>query len=90
MAKSRGKCPNEIDGLTTLAAKETCYSKVYYRSKLIQGIIEGDQIEVAAFCLESFAYLTGLVTANHNAGSNSARARRLIQIEPCSLPIGYV
>ena len=55
-----------------------------------QGIIEGDQIEVAAFCLESFAYLTGLVTANHNAGSNSARARRLIQIEPCFLPIGYM
>ena len=30
-----------------------------------QGIIEGDQIEVAAFYLESFAYLTGLVTADH-------------------------
>ena len=50
-----------------------------------QGIIEGDQIEVAAFSLESFAYLTGLVTANNNAGSNCARARRLIQIEPSKL-----
>ena len=49
-------------------------------TRLLQGIIEGDQIVVAAFYLESFAYLTGLVTANHNAGSNSARARRLIQI----------
>ena len=39
-----------------------------------QGIIEGDQIEVASFYLESFAYLTGLVTASHNAGSNSARS----------------
>ena len=39
-----------------------------------EGIIEGDQIEVAAFSLESFAYLTGLVTANHNADSNSARS----------------
>ena len=45
-----------------------------------QGIIEGDQIEVAAFSLESFVYLTGLVTVNNNAGSNSARARRLTQI----------
>ena len=45
-----------------------------------QVIIEGKQIEVAAFYLESFAYLTGLVTANHNAGFKSARARRLIQI----------
>ena len=43
-------------------------------------IIEGDQIEVAAFYLESFGYLTGLITANHTAGSNSARARRLFQI----------
>ena len=55
-----------------------------------QGIIEGDQIEVAAFSLASFTYLTGLVIDNNNAGSNSARARRLIQIEPCFLPIGYV
>ena len=39
-----------------------------------QGIIEGDQIKVAAIYLESFAYLTGQVTANHNAGSNSARS----------------
>ena len=39
-----------------------------------QGIIEGDQIEIAAFSLESFAYLTGLVTANNNADSNSARS----------------
>ena len=37
-------------------------------------IIEGDQIEVDAFYLESFAYLPELVTANHNAGSNSARS----------------
>ena len=44
------------------------------------GIIEGDQIGVATFCLESFAYVTGLVTANHNAGSNSTRARRSIKI----------
>ena len=43
----------------------------------IQGIIEGEQIEVAAFSLESFAYLTGLVTTKNNAGSKSARARRL-------------
>ena len=55
-----------------------------------RSIIEGYQIEVAAFYLESFAYLTGLVTANHNAGSTSARARRLIQIEPCFWPIGYM
>ena len=39
-----------------------------------KGIIEGDQIELADFSLESFAYLTGLVTVNHNAGSNSARS----------------
>ena len=26
----------------------------------IQGIIEGDQIQVAAFSLENFSYLTGL------------------------------
>ena len=39
-----------------------------------EGIIEGDQIQEAAFSLESFAYLTGLVTANNNAGSNSARS----------------
>ena len=37
-------------------------------------MIEGDQIEVAAFSLESFAYLTWLVTANNNAGSNTARS----------------
>ena len=47
------------------------------------GIIEGDQIEVAAFSLEYFAYLTG-------PASNSARARRWIQIGPCFLPIGYM
>ena len=35
---------------------------------MVQGINECDQIEVAAFYLEAFAYLTGLVTANHNAG----------------------
>ena len=52
----------------------------HYVGTEIEGIIEGDQIEVAVFYLESCAYLTGLVTANHNAGSNSARARRLIQI----------
>ena len=44
------------------------------------GILEGDQIEVAAFYLESFAYLAALVITNHNAGSNSAKARQLIQI----------
>ena len=43
---------------------------------LNEGIIEGDRIEVTAFSLESFAHLTGLVTANNNAGSNSAGARR--------------
>ena len=37
-------------------------------------IIEGDQVEVAAFSLESFAYLTGLVTANNKVGGNSARS----------------
>ena len=37
-------------------------------------IIEGDQIEVAAFSLQPFAYLTGLVTANNNDGSNSVRS----------------
>ena len=36
--------------------------------------VEGDQIEVAAFSLESVAYLTGLVTANNNASSNSAKS----------------
>ena len=36
------------------------------------GIIEGDQIKVADF--ELFAYLTGLVAANNNAGSNNARS----------------
>ena len=41
-------------------------------TKSEQGIIEGDQIEVAAFSLDSFAYLSGLATANNNAGSNSA------------------
>ena len=41
---------------------------------MCEGIIEGDQIEVAAFSLESFAYLTALVTANNNAGSLSARS----------------
>ena len=46
-----------------------------------QGIIEGDQIDVADFYLESFAYLTGLVTANHNAGSNSARSHIANRIE---------
>ena len=40
-----------------------------------QGIIEGDQIQVAVFYLESFAYLTGLVTANDNADSYSARSQ---------------
>ena len=40
-----------------------------------KGIIEDDQIEVAAFYLKSFAYLTGLVTANHNAGNNNARSQ---------------
>ena len=40
----------------------------------ILGIIDGDQIEEAAFSLKSFAYLTGLVIANDNAGSNSARS----------------
>ena len=45
-----------------------------------QGIIEGGQIEVTTFYLESFGYLIGLVTANHNACGNSVRARRLIQI----------
>ena len=50
--------------------------------------MEGDQIEATAFSLESFVYLTELVTAKNNAGSNSPRARRLIQIEPCFLPIG--
>ena len=39
-----------------------------------KGIIEGDQIEVAAFSLESFAYLTGLVTSNNKVGSISARS----------------
>ena len=39
-----------------------------------KGIIEDDQIEVAAFYLKSFAYLTGLVTANRNAGCYSARS----------------
>ena len=43
--------------------------------------MKDDQIEVAAFSLESIAYLTGLVTAN-----NSAKSRQLIQIEPCFLP----
>ena len=42
--------------------------------------------EVGAFSLESIAYLTGLVTANNSAGSNSARLHKLIQIEPCFLP----
>ena len=60
------------------------------KQMIIKGIIEGDQIEVAAFCLESFAYLTGLVTANNNAGSNRTRAHRMIQTEPCFLPIGYM
>ena len=55
-----------------------------------QGIIAGDQIEVAAFSLASFTYLTRLVTAYNNAGSNSARARRLIQICLCFLPFGYI
>ena len=55
-----------------------------------EGVIEGDQIGVAAFTLESFAYLTELVTANNNAGINSARACQLIQIEPCFIPIGYM
>ena len=45
---------------------------------LNKGIIEGGQIEVAAFSLESFAYLTGRVTANHKAGSNSARSHLAI------------
>ena len=50
------------------------YILLYYIFLNKQGLIEGDQIEVAAFSLESFAYLTGLVTANHNTGSNSARS----------------
>ena len=41
---------------------------------LHDGIIEGDQIEVASFSFESVAYFTGLVTASNNAGSNSARS----------------
>ena len=50
------------------------------QSAHFQGIIEGNQIEVAAFYLESFPDLIGPVTTNHSAVSNSARARRLIQI----------
>ena len=50
---------------------------------ICEGIIEDDQIELAAFSLECFSYLTGLVTANKNAGSKSAKARRLIKNEPC-------
>ena len=41
---------------------------------IIEGIIESDRIVVAGFSLESFAYLTELVTDNNNAGSNSARS----------------
>ena len=37
--------------------------------------MEGDQIEATAFSLESFVYLTGLVTANNNADTNSARSQ---------------
>ena len=44
------------------------------KNGFLEGIIESDQIEVAAFYLESFAYLTGPVIANHNAGSNSTRS----------------
>ena len=61
-------------------AIELFFAAFRYLWLLIKGIIEGDQIEVAAFYLESYAYLTGLLTANHNAGCNSDRARRLIQI----------
>ena len=48
--------------------------------------MKGVQIERNAFFRESIAYLTGLVTANNSAGSNSARSHKLIQIEPCFLP----
>ena len=54
-------------------------------TRLNKGIIEGDQIEVAAFSFESFAYLTGLVIANNNAGSNSVRSHIAKRQEPCFL-----
>ena len=41
----------------------------FEKSHLKEGIIEGDQTELAAFSLEFFAYLTGLVTANNNAAA---------------------
>ena len=53
----------------------------YYRS---------DQIEVAAFSLESFVYLTGLVTANNNAGSNSARSHIANRQEACLYLLQYI
>ena len=50
------------------------FQHFYSWTCLYKGIIEDDQIKVAAFSLESFAYLTGLVIANNNASSNSARS----------------
>ena len=40
--------------------------------------MEGDQIQMAAFSLDYFSYLTGLPWANENASIKSAKAGRLI------------
>ena len=49
---------------------------------ILQGIIEGDQIQVAAFSLEYFSILTGLPLANKNASIKNAKVGRLIKNEP--------
>ena len=48
----------------------------------MEGIIEGDQIQVAAFSLEYFSYLTCLPWANEHASIKSAKSGRLIKNEP--------
>ena len=47
-----------------------------------QGIIEGDQIQVAAFSPEYFSYMTGSPWANEHASMKSAKAGQLIKNEP--------
>ena len=45
----------------------------------IEAIIEGDQIQVAAFSLEYSSYLTRSPRANENASIKSAKPDRLIR-----------
>ena len=47
-----------------------------------RSIIEVDQIQVAAFSLEHFSYLTRSPWANENASIKCAKAGRLIKNEP--------